>query len=39
MRSHVYVSGAEEVGIAVNKFKKYALAGSGVIPLEVVYSG
>jgi hypothetical protein len=27
------------VEIAVDKFKKYALPGNGVIPLEVVYSG
>lgn len=39
MRSHVYVSGTEKIEIAVNKFKKYALPGIGVIPLEVVYSG
>ena len=39
MHSHVYVSGTEKVEIAVNKFKKYALPGIGVIPLEVVYSG
>lgn len=38
MRSHVYVSGTEKFEIAVNKFKKYALPGIGVIPLEVVYS-
>lgn len=36
---HSHVSGTEKIEIAVNKFKKYALPGSGVIPLEVVYSG
>jgi len=37
--SHVYVSGTEKVEFVVSKFKKYALPGTGVIPLEVVYSG
>jgi hypothetical protein len=36
---HSHVSGTEKIEIAVNKFKKFALPGSGVIPLEVVYSG
>lgn len=39
MHHHLYVPSIDEIEIAVNKFKKYALPGVGVILLEVVYSG
>jgi hypothetical protein len=39
MRRHLYVPSIDKVESVVNKLKKYALPGIGIIPLEVVYSG